>query len=420
MTRGRHAERLRIARELVHQRLVGGAGDAGLGDEEAGGGRDDERRDLGDEAVADGQQRIGRARLAERHAVLRHADDDAGDDVDDGDEQAGDRVAAHEFRGAVHGAEERALVLQVLAALAGGGLVDEAGREVGVDRHLLAGHGVEGEARRDLGDAAGALGDDHEVHDDEDREHDDADDEIAAHHEMAERLDDVAGGGGAVLPVGEDEAGRGEVQRQPHHGRDEQHRRERREFQRRLDEQGGHQDQHGEDDRERQEDVEQHRRQRQDQHDEDRQHAHGEDEIAFLQHLPDVGRLEAEPGRSGARGADIGHHVSVRHASRRRAEARRRVGRESTDFHLRLPTSAETGGRRFRGTRNTTSHNTRRIAPAYPAEFAGRVVNAGLRMAAASRVQRGSSPASSVITRNSVSVFGPKVSVSGTSAASRP
>ena len=78
--------------------------------------------------------------------------------------EAGDRVAAHEFRGAVHGAVEVALVLELAAALARDLLVDEAGREIGVDRHLLAGHAVEAEARGDLGDAAGALGDDDEIH----------------------------------------------------------------------------------------------------------------------------------------------------------------------------------------------------------------------------------------------------------------
>ena len=43
---GRHAERLRIVRELAPERLVGGAAHAGLRDEEAGGGRDDQRRHL--------------------------------------------------------------------------------------------------------------------------------------------------------------------------------------------------------------------------------------------------------------------------------------------------------------------------------------------------------------------------------------
>ena len=59
-----------------------------------------------------------------------------------------------------------------LHVLAGFVLVDDAGRKVSVDRHLLARHGVEGEARRDLGDAARALGDDDEVDDDEDDEDD--------------------------------------------------------------------------------------------------------------------------------------------------------------------------------------------------------------------------------------------------------
>jgi hypothetical protein len=42
-------------------------------------------------------------------------------------------------------------------------------------------------------DPARTLGDDHEIHDDQDREDDDPDDEIAAHHEIAERLNHVTG-----------------------------------------------------------------------------------------------------------------------------------------------------------------------------------------------------------------------------------
>ena len=69
---------------------------------------------------------------------------------------------------------------QFLAAALGFLLVDQAGGKVGVDRHLLAGHGVQAEARRDFGDAARTLGDDDEVHDHQDGEDDQADDEIAA------------------------------------------------------------------------------------------------------------------------------------------------------------------------------------------------------------------------------------------------
>src|SRR5690606_33168783 len=138
------------------------------------------------------------------------------------------------------------------------------GGEVGVDRHLLAGHGVEVEAGGDLGDAPGTLGDDDEVDDDQDGEHHHPDDEVAAHDEIAEGLDDVAGGIGAVVAVGEDQARRGEVERQPHHGGDEQHGGETGELERRLDEQRRHQDQHREDDRDGEQRVEQQRRQRQD------------------------------------------------------------------------------------------------------------------------------------------------------------
>ena len=159
--------------------------------------------------------RVGAGGLAEAQALLGDADDDAADNVDEDDQEARNRIAAHEFRGAVHGAEEAAFVFQRLAAFLGGFLVDQAGGKVGVDRHLLAGHRVQLEAGRDFGDAARTLGDDDEVHDHQDREHDNSDHEISAHHEIAERLDDVAGGRRPFMSVAKDQPGRGHVQRQP-------------------------------------------------------------------------------------------------------------------------------------------------------------------------------------------------------------
>jgi hypothetical protein len=153
----------------------------------------------------------------------------------------------------------------------------------------------------------------HEVHDDEDREHDDADHEVAAHHELAERLDDVAGGGRAFMAVRQDQPGRRQIQRQPQHRRDQQHGREDREFQRRLDEQRCHQDQHRQDDRDRQEQVEQDRRQRQDQDDEDRQHADRKRDVAALEHAENggqAGQVQAAGRRArgcGSGGGDVAH-----------------------------------------------------------------------------------------------------------------
>jgi hypothetical protein len=78
--------------------------------------------------------------------------------------------------------------------------VDEARRQIGVDRHLLAGHGVQGETRGHFGDAAGTLGDDDEIHDHQDREDDQADDEIALHDQLAEGLDHEARAAVPSLP----------------------------------------------------------------------------------------------------------------------------------------------------------------------------------------------------------------------------
>ena len=214
--------------ELAEHGLVGRAARAALGNQQAGGQRDDQRRDLGDEAVADRQLGEHVGGLAHAHAVADVADDDAAEDVDGGDDEAGDGVAAHEFRGAVHRAEEGAFLFQFAAAPLRLLVVDQAGGKIGVDRHLLAGDGVEGEAGADFGDTRGALGDDDEVHHDQDHEDDEADDEVAAHHQLGEAGDDVAGGMRALVAVRQDHARGGDVERQPQHGGDQQHGRERR------------------------------------------------------------------------------------------------------------------------------------------------------------------------------------------------
>ena len=228
-------ERVRIAAQLVDDRLVGRAASAALGDQEAGGERNDEGRNLGHEPVADRElgEDVGGGGEGER--VPGDADDDAAENVDGEDDQAGDRVAADEFRRAVHRAEESALLLELAPARLRHLLVDEAGREVGVDRHLLARNGVEGEARADLGDAGRALGDDEEVDRHQDEEDDDADDEIAAHHQPGEAADDVARRGRPLLAAREDEPGGRDVEREPQDRRDEQHGREGRELERLVD-----------------------------------------------------------------------------------------------------------------------------------------------------------------------------------------
>ncbi len=126
--------------------------------------------------------------------MLQGADEDAAEQVDEHDQQARDRIAAHELARAVHRAVEVGFGAHLGAPRGGFLLRDDAGVEVGVDRHLLAGQGIEGEAGAHLGNAPGALGDDHEVDDDQDREHHHADGVVATDDEFAEGLDHLAGG----------------------------------------------------------------------------------------------------------------------------------------------------------------------------------------------------------------------------------
>jgi hypothetical protein len=131
----------------------------------------------------------------------------------------------------------------------GGGFVDQAGGEIGVDRHLLAGHGVEVEARRDFGDAARALGDDDEVHDHQDANTMMPMTKLPRITKLPKASMTWPAAAVPSWPFGQDQARRGEVQRSRSMvaisstvGKDEK-------FERRLDEQRRHQDQHREDDR---------------------------------------------------------------------------------------------------------------------------------------------------------------------------
>ncbi len=125
--------------------------------------------------VERGEQRRG---LTEAHAVLDNADEQAADDVDQDDHDAGDGVAADELAGPVHRAEEVGLLENLLPAALCLALVDHAGAKVGVDRHLLARHAVERESGGDLADPRGALGDDDELNQHDDREDHQADDHV--------------------------------------------------------------------------------------------------------------------------------------------------------------------------------------------------------------------------------------------------
>jgi len=152
--------------------------------------------------------------------VLDYSDYQAADNVDDGHYDAGDCVAAHVFAGAVHRAIEFSFLRNFSPASARFLLCDQAGVQIGVDRHLLARHGIECETGAYFGDSTGALGNDSEIDNGQDHEHNDTNRVIASDQEMSERLDHLAGGIRACMPFGQYYTGRSHVQRQPQHGTD--------------------------------------------------------------------------------------------------------------------------------------------------------------------------------------------------------
>ena len=259
----------------------------------------------------------------------RDADDDAAENIDRQNDEARDRVAAHEFRGAVHRAEEGAFFLEFAPACLSDLFVDEAGRKVGVDRHLLAGDGVERKACADFGDAGRAFGDDEEVNRHQNEEDDDADEEVAAHDKMREAADDVAGRGRPLGAAGENEPCGRDVEREPQDGRDQQNRREGGELERLLDPKAHHQDQHRERDRERQAKVDHRGRNRKKEEAQDKNDADGEADV--LAAAARGGRRDRRHGHLDASSSPAAAHAARSESGRRSLREDRR-GRAPQQF----------------------------------------------------------------------------------------
>ena len=281
---GKHA---RIGKKLCGDLSTQIAVRCGAAHQNAGAGGNHERRDLGHETIADGEPRIRGERGHGIHPQHGHADDEPADDIDKHNNDAGDGVAANEFRGAVHGPVKIRLARYFLAALPRLVLGDEPGIEVGVDRHLFAGHGIEGEPRGHFGNAALAFGDDHELDDDEDDKYDDADDDIALCDERSEHVHHMPGVG-----LGQDEPRRGDVERQPEQGDRKQKRREHRKIKRLPCIHGHEQNYEGKTEAEAEQNVQQEGGQRYDHDDQNAYHAEHDDQVALLRKGLDERRVQ--------------------------------------------------------------------------------------------------------------------------------
>ena len=203
----RHAATEKLAGEIGANGFTAGS----ASDDDATCNGDEERGDKGYEAVAHSENGVGFGGFGERDVELENADEEAGDDVDGGDEDSGESVTLAEAGRAVHGAIKLGFLGDHFAAGAGLRFVDHASVHFGVDGHLLAGESVQSETGGDFGGTDRAVVDDKVLNGDERKEDDEADDVVAADDELSEGLDDAAGGVRALRAVKENAAATGDV-----------------------------------------------------------------------------------------------------------------------------------------------------------------------------------------------------------------
>ena len=237
--------------------------------------------------------------------MLENAHRQPADDVDEQNQQPRHGIAANEFLRTVHGAVKVGFLLDFRAALAGSGFINHAGVQVGINRHLFAGHGIQGEARAHFRNPPGAFGHHHKVNQHQDAEHHQTNHHVAADEEEAERLNHLARRICPVMPFEQHDAGRSHVQRQPHQGRHQQHHRKDGNIQHPRRRQRHQQHNHRHRDVEGKKHVQQNRRQRQHHH-----RHHNQDERRRAQHPQFAGRhecLQVQP--VGERGHRFGLRI---------------------------------------------------------------------------------------------------------------
>ena len=186
-----------------------------------------QRRNLRDQTIANGQYRIQRYGLASTHAVLQHARGKSAQNIDRHNHQAGDGVAFDELHGAVHRPEQLAFPGQLVTLVAGLRPIDQAAAQVTVDGHLLARQRIQAKARRHFGDPLRALGNHQKIDDGDNQKNHQPHRQIAPHHKVAKGLDNIP-----RILLQQDQAGSGNRQRQTKHRGQQQQCRKRRKCQR--------------------------------------------------------------------------------------------------------------------------------------------------------------------------------------------
>ena len=105
--------------------------------------------------------------------MLENTNHHTAHEIDDQNHDAGNRIPAHELRSTVHGTKEVGFLRHIRAPCLGFILLNNSCIEIGVNRHLLTRHRVQGKAGRYFSHTTRAFGDHDKVNDgDHNKDHD--------------------------------------------------------------------------------------------------------------------------------------------------------------------------------------------------------------------------------------------------------
>ena len=198
--------------------------------------------------------------------MLHHADSHTTNDVDGQNQQTGNSIAFHELRGTVHGTVKIGFLGDFRTAMLGLVLIDQPGIQIGINRHLLARHGIQSEAGTDLRHPAGTFGDNQKVDDHKDGENHQTNSVVSPNQDFTKGLDDLTGSIAALMAVQQYNPGGRHVQAQAQQGGHQQYRGEGGKFHRPHGVHADQQNDDGQSDVEGEEHIQQERRHGQNHH----------------------------------------------------------------------------------------------------------------------------------------------------------
>ena len=221
----RSDELLRRLGELAHhlrRETVCGARGANTGHRDGRARGEQQRRDLRDKPIANRQRGVLVDRDREALAVPQETEERAGNEVDESDEEPHERVSADKADGAIHRPLPVRLIEQRRPPAVEFGRVEPARLRLLVDGEHAHGERVEGKAGGHLCNAGAPLVDDHPLHQRDHRVEEQAYRPRAIRQEPSHRLHHHTG-----ITTRKDEPRRGDVEREPEEGTEQEQRGQR-------------------------------------------------------------------------------------------------------------------------------------------------------------------------------------------------